>query len=668
MLFLRCSYNKFLVSSLNYKPMFFFLRKLITSFFLLVSYLVQAQDDIGALEVIALTKKDGKSLEGVNVVISKDSKKFQELKSGKGGKVNVELEYNHQYRIDFSYGTTKPVYFLIDANIPKKDEVIFAKYQVDVVLFDTTDQNIDLSKFKYPFTKIAFDPKAKNFTDDTKYLEKFKLGLFPEDKKAEATPSNNSKPKKESPKIIGGKIIYGEKSKPLANSTVGLYTDKGEKIESVKTNNFGNFYFKKLPPNEDFVIKLEETSLDLTNARVRIVNKKGKEIVATVANLNGEFDFRFLNSDLAALSEMKVEDVLLKIAGNLVTGEKSTPVSNVSISLINEKGEVIQKAKTNGLGGFVFTKLPPDQNFTIKIDEENTKLSPNSHVYMVTKSGSQVMVASIDGKGKFIFSFLSSDKNSLSKIEIDDTDLRTDLSGRFASGESGKTPLSNAKVFLVNSKGQVVQSLVTDKDGRFKFVNLPADENFILQLDENDTQLASYGKFYLTDEAGKVVKVIVADKNGKFTYEVLTSDENQLTSMYVDDPWITLLNTKSKGEKKEVVISENIYFNVNDIKILSEAEIVLNKVCEIMKMNPSIKIEVSSHTDSQGSDEYNMNLSKKRAKSAVDFMTGRGVEVARLTGIGYGESRLINECGNGIKCAEEDHAKNRRIDFKVMTQ
>jgi outer membrane protein OmpA-like peptidoglycan-associated protein len=86
-----------------------------------------------------------------------------------------------------------------------------------------------------------------------------------------------------------------------------------------------------------------------------------------------------------------------------------------------------------------------------------------------------------------------------------------------------------------------------------------------------------------------------------------------------------------------------------------------------MRENPTMRIELSSHTDSRGSDYYNMLLSDARAISAVAYMKRRGIAADRMVAIGYGETRLLNECANGVKCSEDDHQFNRRTEIKVLS-
>src|SRR5690606_4158813 len=94
--------------------------------------------------------------------------------------------------------------------------------------------------------------------------------------------------------------------------------------------------------------------------------------------------------------------------------------------------------------------------------------------------------------------------------------------------------------------------------------------------------------------------------------------------------------------------------------------VILDNVVAIMKQNPSLRIELSSHTDSSGNDDYNLHLSQRRADSAVDYLDKNGISRSRFEAKGYGESRLKNHCGNGLVCSEEQHQENRRTEIKVL--
>lgn len=117
------------------------------------------------------------------------------------------------------------------------------------------------------------------------------------------------------------------------------------------------------------------------------------------------------------------------------------------------------------------------------------------------------------------------------------------------------------------------------------------------------------------------------------------------------------------GEK---FVLENIYYDFDKYNIRPDAALILDKLVTAMQKNPTLKIELSSHTDSRGSDSYNMKLSQKRAQSAVDYIVSKGIQKDRLVAKGYGETRLVNRCANGVKCTPEEHQANRRTEVEVL--
>ena len=108
-----------------------------------------------------------------------------------------------------------------------------------------------------------------------------------------------------------------------------------------------------------------------------------------------------------------------------------------------------------------------------------------------------------------------------------------------------------------------------------------------------------------------------------------------------------------------------IYFNSGKWEIRPDAAAELDKVVAILNENPTMEVELGSHTDSRGSDRENLTLSEKRAKSSADYVISKGIAKGRIKGKGYGETKLLNGCGNGTKCTEEEHQLNRRSEFII---
>ena len=111
-----------------------------------------------------------------------------------------------------------------------------------------------------------------------------------------------------------------------------------------------------------------------------------------------------------------------------------------------------------------------------------------------------------------------------------------------------------------------------------------------------------------------------------------------------------------------------IFYELNSARLTTDSRDIINqKLFKLMNEKPNIRIEINSHTDSRDSDEYNMDLSQRRAQSVVDYLVSKGIKSNRLIARGYGETRLKEPCPNGADCTEDQHAKNRRTEFRVLT-
>ena len=110
-----------------------------------------------------------------------------------------------------------------------------------------------------------------------------------------------------------------------------------------------------------------------------------------------------------------------------------------------------------------------------------------------------------------------------------------------------------------------------------------------------------------------------------------------------------------------------INWNLNSATLTSDAKrIIDSRLLPILETGVAIALE--SHTDSRGTKEANQNLSDRRAKAVRSYLISKGINSSQLTGNGYGESKLVNRCSNGIVCSEAEHAQNRRTTFRVINQ
>ncbi len=118
--------------------------------------------------------------------------------------------------------------------------------------------------------------------------------------------------------------------------------------------------------------------------------------------------------------------------------------------------------------------------------------------------------------------------------------------------------------------------------------------------------------------------------------------------------------------KNTVIKIPNIYFDFDKASIRKESYKVLDNIVQYLNDNPKIRVELSAHTDSRGSDWYNLKLSERRAQSTVKFLVDKGISKSRLVPKGYGEKKILNKCKNYVKCSDEEHEFNRRVELKVL--
>ncbi len=123
---------------------------------------------------------------------------------------------------------------------------------------------------------------------------------------------------------------------------------------------------------------------------------------------------------------------------------------------------------------------------------------------------------------------------------------------------------------------------------------------------------------------------------------------------------------------RQIIIGERyampeVEFKVNSAELTNASENVLTELAQMMREHPSLQIEVGCHTDARGDDSYNLHLSQQRAETIVKYLSDLGIASARLSPKGYGETVLLNQCGNGVQCSSSAHLQNRRVEFQILS-
>jgi peptidoglycan-associated lipoprotein len=204
--------------------------------------------------------------------------------------------------------------------------------------------------------------------------------------------------------------------------------------------------------------------------------------------------------------------------------------------------------------------------------------------------------------------------------------------------------------------------------GTLELIDLTDDRNELV-----DTRTNENGhKFEFGLELDKAYSVR-ASREGYYpdTFQLNTLDLIESTNYDHQFRLLPMPPPEPKYDTITVTINEpirlnNIYYDYADDKILPDAEEDLQGLLDLLNQYEDMIIELSSHTDARGNDDYNMGLSQRRANSAKNWLTKRGIPSERIKAVGYGESQILNECTNDVECDEDQHRFNRRTEFKII--
>lgn len=335
---------------------------------------------------------------------------------------------------------------------------------------------------------------------------------------------------------------------------------------------------------------------------------------------------------------------------------QNIPISGTTIKLLDENDNVLQTTQTDKDGKFIFEKLLADKSYLILIDSKDESLLNDGKLYLLNKNGEKVILANKLRKGAFTFQALPAERYAqMPVLEVKDESLfNIGLYGQVYQqlpGDYSKT----MQLYVVDDDGNILARTTTGSDGKFYFPKLKPDAQYIIRLDDSDGSL----KVIILTEDGQLLES-TSKKQVGYVYARLDPDKKMITLLNEEDVVIRI-------KVDENFVISNIYYDYDKSDINPAAAKELDKLVTILQKNKHIAVELSSHTDSRASDDYNLKLSQKRAEVAAAYMVSKGIDKKRVIGKGYGETKLVNKCSNGVECTEDEHAKNRRTEFKVIS-
>ena len=305
-------------------------------------------------------------------------------------------------------------------------------------------------------------------------------------------------------------------------------------------------------------------------------------------------------------------DIIVLVKDSLT----NIPVAGVGVNLIDNQGKTIHTSITEENGKVTFEHVPQG-DYTLF--GRQGELKTNRAV---------ITASEFSKKGTTIYR------------ELLLSDLRFILSGVTVECDQKDKTIGNVNVELTNTSTGKSEKTISGPEGKFTF-NLEPNSDY----------------------------TIVASKDGYYSgiQEISTKGLDRSKTLYVK--LVLCVNELKVGS---TFVLNNIYYDFDKCNIRQDASVDLDHLVEIMRNYPKMEIELSSHTDQRGTDAYNNKLSQCRAESAVDYIVGKGISKARITAVGYGKTKPIEDCTkiNGCPTTSQGdcpcHQKNRRTEIKIL--
>lgn len=445
------------------------------------------------------------------------------------------------------------------------------------------------------------------------------------------------------PNTIEGKLMaeIDGKSQPLSDATVKL----SNSLDSAVTDKNGAFVLNADGYSSDLILKVKTdkepgkvTLYTTTDERVGDLNEKSRE----------SFEYRLLKNDYAKMLELEEEEVEMVFKGRLLTEEKGkkVPLSDAVVKFTDGEGSTV----TDSNGDFTLKTDP----YAEEVNLEVTTTNKVENVIVATGKGEEIAPMKLIEKGSFEYRFL---KNEYSKMNVPEEEEVTPLfRGKILTKKAGKkVPVSDASVQFSNSD----EVAFTDKYGDFQLSSNGYNEGAVLKVTTDDDLYV----MILATQGGEDIATMKSNGGGVFEYKLLKNEYAKMVALEEEDVEM-VFNRADKSE--DLNVSQQIHYAFGKYKVQATSYPVLDKIANIMKDNPSVKLEIISHTDAVGASSFNMKLSKMRAEAVIDYLVLSGVSAKRLTPVGKGETEIRNRCTDLIDCSESEHEYNRRTEFKFV--
>lgn len=458
---------------------------------------------------------------------------------------------------------------------------------------------------------------------------------------------------------ISGTVTKEETNFPVTAQAVSLLEGDELKKETL-TNEHGEFLFEKLDKNSTYSLKIDQENLE--PGMVIVISDQFGQKISTMRIGENQHSFHILATEQKYLGLMEEVNTDLRIdLKGTITRPDNSVVASSPVSVYDGAGNLVGRSTTDEYGNFVFKNLDPNENYMVMMDEADTSPDAYDHLYIKNENGEVILESKRNSNGIFKFNVLKSDYKAMNLMSVDNTSISLDYRGSIMAGDP-PFPVSGAVVVIKDKSGEIIARSTTDKKGRFIFPSLPPDENYIMGIESSETSLKASHTVYLANYNGKIIRELILANKGLNSFSILPYEKRMMSQIAVSD---TKINFGTKGDLPANVGVSIVYFGLNSSSLSTDSRKKMDGLLLTLK-NTNNSIEVSGFTDSRGTEQLNLALSRKRAEAIADYLAARGIPKNRITVRYFGETKLLNSCSDGNSCAEEDHAVNRRGEIKIQ--
>lgn len=437
------------------------------------------------------------------------------------------------------------------------------------------------------------------------------------------------------------KIHSDDKSGSLAvnipeNTELTIYNKKEEVVLFVESAAEHEFVFAELDNNETYTLIVNSTQDELVQHITETSSTETKIEQNSNTSDGNNYLPRIDHDSKESTSDYKAQIIKgsIKIGTAFVLRESTGVVID---TIFAESGNTLNIDHLK-------------KNIKYELEILQTTLPYNHEIIILNQYDEEVYRGISKSLKLFEFIIFDIEDRTLTKLHNEDKSLlKLNFVGRIESRSAKPITIS-----MYDASGRFLAETTSTLKGDFKLSDIPESHEYILNTDVGNPD--DHIVLVLPHKTDSIY--LKRRKEGDFYIAYHDIREHEKPDFEKEDGI-----AQKTGSKFSI---PNVYYGFDSYALTDEGKKSIDKVIELLKNNPELRIELQSHTDRRGRSDYNLWLSQQRANSVVKYIVNAGIHKSRLVAVGKGETEPIHSCPPQVRCTEKEHAENRRTEFMVL--